>query len=247
MGQPFAGKPVQPCRHRGRYWPSGDGVWKAAASLLGTDSGVAFPIWLKAAAILFLCVFIPAHWHYSGPINFLWLSDIGLFGAVLALLQGSRLLASMMLLATLLPDGVGWNLDFIVAWATGWHPLHATIYMFDDRVPLLIRALSVFHPLVPALLLWMVARLGYDPRALLAQSLLTAVLFPLTYLLTGPEQNINWVYGPGGPQSVVPGWLYLLAMILVAPIMFYMPVHWLVRKLKWDGGREARGFGIQVG
>jgi hypothetical protein len=73
----------------------------------GSDSGVAFPGWLKALAILFVGLFTPSHWHYSGPTNFLWLSDVGLFGMVLALLLGSRLLASMMLLATLLLDGVG--------------------------------------------------------------------------------------------------------------------------------------------
>jgi hypothetical protein len=208
---------------------------------------VSFPLWLKITAILFLCIFIPAHWHYSGPANFLWLSDIGLFGAVLALLRGSRLLASMMLLATLLPDGLAWDLDFIVAWVTGWHPLNATLYMFDAGVPFLIRALSVFHPLVPILLIWMVSRLGYDTRALLAQSLLTAVLFPLSYLLTDPERNINWVYGPGQAQSLVPGWLYLLLMILIVPVMFYLPVHWLLGMMKWDGGMTDSSFGDQEG
>lgn len=222
-------------------------MWKAASSFLGIDSGVAFPAWMKATAILFLCIFIPAHWHYSGPVNFLWLSDIGLFGAVLALLLGSRLLASMMLLATLLPDGIGWNLDFIVAWLTGWHPLHATLYMFDARVPVLIRGLSVFHSLVPALLIWMVYRLGYDTRALLAQSLLSGFLFPLTCLLTPPERNINWVYGPGQPQTSVPGWLYLLAMVLGVPILFYLPIHWLLRRLRWDDRRGVERFGLQRG
>jgi len=213
----------------------------------GSDSGVAFPGWLKALAILFVSVFIPSHWHYSGPVNFLWLSDVGLFGMVLALLLGSRLLASMMLLATLLLDGVGWNVDFIVACLTGWHPLHATAYMFDSQVPGLIRALSVFHPLVPALLVWMVSRLGYDTRALAAQSLLTCVLFPLTWLITDPGRNINWVYGPGQPQSLVPGWLYLLAMILGVPILFYLPVHWLLRKADWDRRGPFRRFGIPRG
>lgn len=222
-------------------------MWQAASLWLGIDRGVAFPLWMKAAAILFLCVFIPAHLRYSGPVNFLWLSDIGLFGAVLALLLGSRLLASMMLLATLVPDGVGWNLDFLVACLTGWHPLHATPYMFDAGVPLLIRGLSIFHPLVPALLVWMVYRLGYDRRALVAQSLLTCVLFPLTCLITPPGRNINWVYGPGQPQSLVPGWLYLLGLILGVPILFYLPVHWLLRKLKWDARGDSKQVGFQRG
>jgi hypothetical protein len=220
---------------------------KAIESFVGIDSRVSFPLWLKATAILFLCIFIPAHLRYSGPANFLWLSDIGLFGTVLALLLGSRLLASMMLLATLLPDGVGWDLDFLVAWLTGWHPLNATVYMFDSHVPALIRCLSIFHPLVPALLVWMVHRLGYDTRALAAQSLLTCVVLLLTYLTIQPERNINWVYGPGKPQSVVPEWLYLLAMILGLPILFYLPVHWLLRKLKWDDRRGFERLGMQRG
>ncbi|MCI0567711.1 MAG: hypothetical protein L0Z52_05870 [Acidobacteria bacterium] len=208
---------------------------------------VSFPSWLKATAVLFVCVFIPAHWHYSGPINFLWLSDIGLFGTVLALLLENRLLASMMLLATLLPDGVGWDVDFLVALMTGWHPLNATVYMFDPQVPALIRGLSIFHPLVPALLVWMVHRLGYDRRALVAQSLLTSVVLLLTYLLTHPDRNINWVYGPGQPQSLVPEWLYLLAMIAGLPVLFYLPVHWLLRSLKWDDRRAFRHSAIQRG
>jgi len=213
----------------------------AIASTPGNDPRVAIPVWLKATAILFLCVFIPAHLHFSGPTNFLWLSDIGLFGAVIALLLRSRLLASMMLLATLVPDGAGWNADFILGWLTGWHPLNATVYMFDARVPVLIRSLSIFHPLVPALLVWMVYRLGYDRRALAAQTLLTWVLLPFCYLFVDPARNINWVFGPGHPQSYVPGWLYLLAMMAGLPVMFYLPVHLLLRKLQWDHHADRLG------
>jgi hypothetical protein len=207
---------------------------KSFATALGIDSGVDFPLWLKGTASTFLCVFVAAHCVYTGPINFLWLSDVGLIGAVLALLLRSRLLASMMLLATLLPDGLGWNLDFIAGLVTGWHPLNATSYMFEERIPLLIRVLSIFHFLVPALLVWMVYRLRYDPRALAAQSALTFVLFPVSYLLTDPVRNINWVLGPGGPQSLVPGWLYLAALTAFVPLAFYLPVHLLMNWLRWD-------------
>ena len=197
-----------------------------------------FPLWLRIAATLFAMVFIIVHWHYDNLINFLWLSDIGMFGAVAALWLRSRLLASMMLVATVLSDGLGWTLDFILGILVGWHPLNATTYMFDPGVPLIVRALSLFHLFVPALLVWMVHRLGYDRRALGAQTAFTIVLFWVSYVVAGPLRNINWVFGPGQPQSYVPGWLYLIAMMTAFPVMCYVPVHLILIALRWDR-REA--------
>src|ERR687891_33393 len=48
------------------------------------------------------------------------------------------------------------------------------------------------------LLLWMVARLGYDRRAWAFQSLVAVVVFPLSRAVTPPADNVNWVHGPGG-------------------------------------------------
>jgi hypothetical protein len=184
--------------------------------------------------MLFVVVFVVVHWHYDNLINFLWLSDIGMFGAVAALWLRSRLLASMMLLATALTDGFGWSLDFILGFLVGWHPLNATTYMFDPRVPPIVRALSLFHLLVPAMLVWMVHRLGYDRRALGAQTAFTVILFWVSHAVTNPTRNINWVFGPGQPQSYVPGWLYLVAMMTAFPVMCYVPVHLILIALRWD-------------
>jgi len=195
---------------------------------------VRFPLWLRIAATLFAALFVAVHWRYDNLINFLWLSDIGLFGAVAALWFRSSLLASMMLLATALADGLGWTVDFILGLLVGWHPLNATTYMFDPRVPPIVRGLSLFHLLVPALLVWMVHRLGYDRRALGVQTAFTIVLFWVSHAVTDPARNINWVFGPGQPQSYVPGWLYLVAMMTVFPIMCYVPVHLILILLRWD-------------
>lgn len=193
-----------------------------------------FPLWLRLAATLFVAVFIVVHWQHDNLINFLWLSDLGMFGAVAALWLRSRLLASMMLLATALPDGVGWCLDFILGLLSGWHPLNATTYMFDARVPVIVRGLSLFHFLVPALLVWMVHRLGYDRRALGAMTAFTVVLFCVSRAATDPARNINWVFGPGQPQSMVPGWVYLVAMMTAFPVMCYLPAHLILIRLRWD-------------
>lgn len=201
-----------------------------------------FPLGLRIVATLFALVFILVHRHYDNLINFLWLSDIGLFGAVAALWLRSRLLASMMLLATALSDGLGWTLDFIFGLLTGWHPLNATTYMFDPRVPSIVRILSLFHLLVPALLVWMVHRLGYDRRALGVQTAFTIVLFWVTYVATDPARNINWVFGPGRPQSWVPGWFYLVALMIIFPLLCYVPLHLILVALRWDrrGAPPAR-------
>ena len=77
-------------------------------------------------------------------------------------------------------------------------------YMFDASTPRYLRALSLFHVPLPAGLVWLVARLGYDRRAWLYQSLLALVVLPVTYWLTGPKENVNWVHGLGKPQTALP-------------------------------------------
>ena len=193
-----------------------------------------FPLWLRLAATAFAVLFIGVHAWYGNLINFLWLSDMALFGTVAALWLRSSLVASMMLLASALPDGVGWSLDFVLGLVSGWHPLTATTYMFDTRVPLIVRGLSLFHLIMPGLLVWMVWRLRYDRRALAAQTILSIALFWASHALTTPARNINWVFGPGRPQTLVPGWLYLAVLMTVFPVMCYLPAHLTLIAIGWD-------------
>src|SRR5207237_3422724 len=129
---------------------------------------------------------------------------IALLGSVLALWLESPLIASMMAVGALVLEGA-WIIDFF------WHLLRRrtllglAYYMFEARNPIFIRALSLFHLVLPGLLLWMVCRLGYDSRAWLMQTLLTWVIFVATYLFTDPVQNINCAFGPGSkPQHLFP-------------------------------------------
>jgi hypothetical protein len=193
-----------------------------------------FPLWLRLAATAFAAAFVAVHASYGNAINFLWLSDVAMFGAVAALWLRSRLVASMMLLASALTDGVAWSLDFILGLAVGWHPFNATTYMFDPHVPLVVRGLSLFHLILPWMLLWMVRRLGYDRRALAAQTALTLMLFCASRALADPVRNINWVYGPGKPQTLVPEWVYLAALMTVFPLLCYLPAHLILIGMGWE-------------
>jgi hypothetical protein len=183
------------------------------------------PFPLKVFATMFIGVLIPAYAVHYGWANFLWLSDIGLFGSVLALWLESPLLASMMAVGTLVLEAA-WIIDFFGHLLTRHTLLGLSDYMFDSRNPVFIRALSLFHLILPGLLLWMVWRLGYDPRAWLLQTLLTWIILLATYLFTDPEQNINWAFGPGRkPQRLLPPILYLVFVMVAISVVVYLPTH----------------------
>jgi hypothetical protein len=83
---------------------------------------------------------------------------------------------------------------------------------------------------MPAALIWMLARLGYDSRALLVQTGLAWVVLPITYAVTDPAKNINWVFGFGHPprRRFSPR-VHLLALMLGFPLFVYLPTHFLLR------------------
>lgn len=177
------------------------------------------PLWLKIIYTLFVCVLVPIYWRQYGPANFLWFSDIALLVLVPALWLESPLLISMMALAVMLPE-LAWNIDYFFRLATGVSLIGLTEYMFDANIPRFIRALSLFHVALPLLLIWMLHRLGYDRRALLWQTLAAAVVLPLSYVFSNPQDNINWVYGLGErPRTMVAGLLFVFLLMLMFPLL----------------------------
>jgi hypothetical protein len=198
-------------------------------------AGELVPLWAKILYTLFLCVLVPVYWVHWGPRNFLWFSDIALLTTAVALWLESSLLASMTTLAIALPE-LAWNADFFGRLASGRHVLGLSGYMFDGRKPIFLRALSLFHVALPVLLVWTVHRLGYDRRAWAFQTVVALVVLPVTYALTEPVDNVNWVYGPGSkPQTRISPRAYLVLVMLFFPIVIYLPTHLLLRAL--FGGR----------
>ena len=189
------------------------------------------PLWIKVAYTLFLCILVPVYWRTWGPRNFLWFSDIALLTTAVALWLESALLASMMTLAIALPE-LAWNADFFGRLLTGRRLLGLSAYMFEASVPRWLRALSLFHVALPIVLIWMVHRLGYDRRAWLLQTLVAEVVLPLSFAVTRPDENVNWVYGPGQKaQTVMPRLLYLALVMILFPLAIYLPTHVLLSHL----------------
>ena len=182
-------------------------------------------LWIKLAYTAFLCILVPVYWRKYGPANFLWFSDVALIGTALALWREDALLASMMAIGALLPE-LGWNVTYFARLLLGVRITALADYMFDARRSIYLRALSLFHIVLPLLLLWLVDRLGYDPRALAGQTLLAWLILPATWLFTQPAKNINWVFGlqplGRGRIATLP---WLLAAMLLFPLCAFLPAH----------------------
>ena len=104
--------------------------------------------------------------------------------------------------------------------------------MFDPKIALFIRGLSCFHIVLPLILLWGVHRLGYDPRAFLWQTIVALVVLPLSYLVSNPHENVNWVYGFGqNPQKIMPAPLFVIVLMLLFPLIIYLPTHLLFARI----------------
>lgn len=180
-----------------------------------------------------MCVLVPVYYVKYGPANLLWFSDIALLTMVAALWLENSLLASMMALAVTLPE-IAWNIGFFGRLFFGVDVTGLSAYMFDHRKPVYLRGLSLFHVVLPVLRVWTVYRLGYDRRAWAAQTLVALALLPLTYLVTKPADNINWVFGPRSePQQQLPSLLYLALLMLFFPLVVYLPTHFVLSR--WLG------------
>jgi len=187
------------------------------------------PLWIKISYTLFAVVTVAVYAVKYPRANFLWFSDIALVTTVPALWLENSLLASTMAVGTLLPE-LFWNVCFFYRLLTGKRLAGLTDYMFNAQSPRYLRALSLFHVFLPVLLLWMTARLGYAPEALVAQTLLAWTVLPLTYRLTDPRLNINGVFGPGiEPQTRLPAPAYLCLVMVAWPLLVYLPTHVLLK------------------
>jgi len=123
------------------------------------------------------------------------------------------------------------------------HVIGGTEFMFDAHLPLFVRLLSLFHVVMPPLLLWAIWWLGYDQRGWKLQTLLTWIVVPINYFWR-PRYDINWARGPFlHEQHVVPGLLYLVAYLIVVPLVVYWPTHQLLRWLATQG-RSSAGRGL---
>jgi hypothetical protein len=182
------------------------------------------PLWLKIGWTVWLIVWAPLYWRQYGAQNFLFFCDIGNVLIGLGLWLESPLIFSWTACGLLVFQTL-YFIDLTGALLSGRHIMGGTEYMFDPHLSLAVRLLSLFHVVTPPLLLWAIWRLGYDARGWKLSSLMTWVVVPINYFWR-PEQDVNWARGLFfHEQRTVPGPLYLIAYLIVVPIVIYWPTH----------------------
>jgi hypothetical protein len=190
------------------------------------------PLCLKIAWTLWVLVWAPLYWRQYGAQNFLFFCDLGNFLVLAGLWFESRLIISWQAVGLLIFQSA-YAVDFLGALLSGKHLLGGTEYMFDPSIPLWARLLGLYHLFVPPLLLWAVRRLGYDQHAWKWQILLTCVVVPINHFWRA-DYNVNWASGIGHVQHVMPGWLYLIGYLVMAPALVYWPTHLVLQGWRSD-------------
>jgi len=188
------------------------------------------PSWLKWIYLAFVVLLVPAYAWWYGWANFLWFSNLALLLGLVGTWLRSRFLVSAQLVSVLVPELV-WMAGFAGGLALGGEPpFGVTAYMFDEEIPAFIRALSLYHVILPVLLFCLVWRLGYDCTAWRKWVPIGWCVLIVAFAVSRPEQNINWVFGPGQPQTVVPAWLWLVFQMLAVAGLWWL-THRMIRKL----------------
>jgi hypothetical protein len=194
----------------------------------------AAPLWSRLALTAFVLLLVPYYSTHEGWRNFLWLSDLSLFATVFALWLASPLLNSMMCLGVL-PFELYWNLTFFTRLATGLEIGEIPDYMFDPAQPLMLRIMSLFHVVLPVVWVRLLLQWGYDRRAYVLQTLALWIIVPLTFALSAPAENINWVYLPYRLHLAwLPESAWLAAYMALAPLVIYWPLHRLYSRTMQD-------------
>ena len=198
------------------------------------------PAWLRWAAVVWLAVYVPAYWRAWGPANFLLLCDIAVFLTCMGLWTRNRLLLSSQTVSSLLV-GLTWALD--VAWTivAKHHLIGGTEYMFDPKVALWIRLLSLSHIILPVLLLWVLARIGYDRRAWILQSAIAAAAF-VACRFTDTAKNINFAFrDPFFHRAWGPPPAHIAVILAFMVIVVYLPTHLALARLFARSSAGSRG------
>jgi hypothetical protein len=188
------------------------------------------PNLLRHVSLIFLAVWLAAYWHAWGPANFLHLCDIAVILTCVGLWTNSSLLVSSQAVSSVLIDLV-WTLDVAARLNFGRHLIGGTEYLFDATTPLWARLLSLFHIVLPFILLWSLSRLGYDRRGWKLQS---AILLPVLIAsrFVTPNQNLNFaVTDPFLHRSYGAAPTHLFITFLFLVVVVYFPTHLLFSRL----------------
>jgi hypothetical protein len=181
------------------------------------------PSWVRWASLAWLAVWVPSYAMYWGWLNFFHLCDVAVFLTCAGLAYNNALLLSSQAVSSLV--GVLWCLDASWRLVVGRHLMGGTQYMWDTRFPLWVRMLSLFHVVLPLVLLLALRQTGYDHRAFRLQCWIAASLLVVSRFL-GPSRNLNYAFSdPIFHREFGPAPIHLALTFALLAGMIYWPTH----------------------
>jgi hypothetical protein len=199
----------------------------------------AIPNGLRWIALLWLLFWVPVYWRTWGPANFLHFCDIAVILTCIGLWTNDALLLSSQAVSSVVIDIV-WTLDVSARLLFGRHVIGATEYLFDPAFPLWTRLISLFHIVMPLVLLWSLSRVGYDRRGWKLQSAIALPVLIASRLVT-PNQNLNFaVADPIFHRAFGPAPIHIGIMFLILVFVIYFPTHFVFMRLFRRPGADAR-------
>jgi hypothetical protein len=203
-------------------------------------AGRKIPDWVRWLALLWLVVWIPVYWHAWGAGNFLHLCDVAVILTCIGLWSGNALLLSSQAVSSVVIDAL-WTLD-VAAWLLfRRHFIGGTEYLFDATIPLWVRLLSLFHIVMPFILLWSLSRLGYDRRGFGLQAAIALPVVIASRFVT-PVQNLNFAQtAPFFHRQLGRAPVHLAITYLAVVVGVYLPTHLVFRW--WFRPADERGDG----
>jgi hypothetical protein len=198
------------------------------------------PGWVRWLAVLWLVVWLPVYWHAWGAGNFLHLCDVAVVLTCIGLWSGNALLLSSQAVSSVVIDAL-WTMD-VAAWLLfRRHFIVGTEYLFDGTTPLWVRLLSLFHIVMPFILLWSLSRLGYDRRGFWLQAAITLPVV-IASRFVAPAQNLNFAQtAPFFHRQLGPAPVHLAITYLAVVVGVYLPTHLVLRR--WFRPADGRGDG----
>jgi hypothetical protein len=188
------------------------------------------PDWVRWLALLWLVVWFPVYWHAWGAGNFLHLCDVAVILTCIGLWTSNALLLASQAISSVVIDAL-WTLD-VAAWLLlGRHFIGGTEYLFDGTMPLWIRLLSLFHIVMPFILLWCLSRLGYDRRGFGLQAAIALPVVIASRFVT-PDKNLNFAQtAPFFHHQLGPAPVHLAITYLAVLVAVYFPTHLLCARV----------------
>lgn len=189
------------------------------------------PLWVKVAWTVMVVSIVIVYWRHRGPANFLWFSDIAFLALVPGLWLESQFIVSLTACMVIVPETL-WSVSFFGRLLRLPRITGLADYMFEEQSPLWLRAVSLFHIPLLAVIVWGPWRLGYDPNVLPWVLVITWIVLLFTRWQTESERNINHVYRfPFAAGAELTPVQHMAVLMIGLPVLLQLPGHlllWLV-------------------